>query len=891
MLGGLTSALSSALAPDVPPVADFRHHWNSFLKYYDCSGGGGGGKKVGGDHGNLRSSRPVEQTHQVHHLNAMMKLLAQEQKEKVEQQTLKAAGGNGQLAAATTEHKSMVDAAAEKVLYPCMEYLVHHQVLDILSTLCQADVPPGIRPTLIRFFVYLVGHVDQVVLPYVSVYLPIRRLLALFCSGKASPTESQELSFIVTLIANLTKNPELLTLFAHQPTPGDVSHSSSSKRVSRASSTLELSVLPFLENVKTAAAAGMSTGGVSAAKDDHHQKAAHPLKDYDGKHLLMSAVLNYVDSADYLVSCQAMDALIAVSAFKDDSAAFDAVQGTDVCGLSARRLGDLLSALDDVYLAHPFDVGSIEEIKVSWMEAHHLFRPLSTSNNYQHEDFSGKAELVAFFSWLDFCDDLVEKAHDVISDGIVMAIEEDFFHHRLEKCLWSTAHHEAVTSGGGGDETATADSKVTKNSEQANDESKLHLLRLAILTQMWLHINSEGLAMAFTRWLFGSGGGGGPERRGDVTQTSIKRKLLEFCMAFDDSLALEALRLIDTLLDRPCQPILESLLLNNLQSRAYFQNFSPESSHMNSWSDEEDEREKIRRVRQKTPPSSAAAIAASKSASVSCSDQLSGSRTLAPANVSKVINKWLFLYPEELRCNDESICSTYEQYVSNAEAQVEATFQSCEGFEWPSEAVSEDVAVLDEEEEVDDRQRPHSTTESSSNTSDASSKPEAERRGATKKDGGGGFYEGDFLSMLFDMVENMLENSYDINLQLTAIISKLALLPHPNVHEFLLNPTIPLVEGPPPPPRTLYGALEAVLAKGKAASDSVPNLQKKILACKRNLLGSPQVVSSPLSDKPELSLDEKETKLIDALIILEEFCKELAAITLVKYNAVAPHST
>ena len=70
-----------------------------------------------------------------------------------------------------------------------------------------------------------------------------------------------------------------------------------------------------------------------------------------------------------------------------------------------------------------------------------------------------------------------------------------------------------------------------------------------------------------------------------------------------------------------------------------------------------------------------------------------GSRTLAPANVSKVINKWLFLYPDELRCaNDDDISSTYEQYVANAETQVRSVFESCEGFEWPTEAVSMPLA-------------------------------------------------------------------------------------------------------------------------------------------------------------------------------------------------------
>ena len=37
----------------------------------------------------------------------------------------------------------------------CMEYLINHQVLDILSSLAQADTPPGIRPYLINFFIFM----------------------------------------------------------------------------------------------------------------------------------------------------------------------------------------------------------------------------------------------------------------------------------------------------------------------------------------------------------------------------------------------------------------------------------------------------------------------------------------------------------------------------------------------------------------------------------------------------------------------------------------------------------------------------------------------------------------------------------------------------------------
>ena len=31
----------------------------------------------------------------------------------------------------------------EGELSPCLEYLLHHNILDILVTLCQADTPPG----------------------------------------------------------------------------------------------------------------------------------------------------------------------------------------------------------------------------------------------------------------------------------------------------------------------------------------------------------------------------------------------------------------------------------------------------------------------------------------------------------------------------------------------------------------------------------------------------------------------------------------------------------------------------------------------------------------------------------------------------------------------------
>lgn len=62
-------------------------------------------------------------------------------------------------------------------LGPCMELVIERQVLDILSTLCQADIPPGLRPHIIRVFIFFMTHIKQTILPYVGVYLPIRWII------------------------------------------------------------------------------------------------------------------------------------------------------------------------------------------------------------------------------------------------------------------------------------------------------------------------------------------------------------------------------------------------------------------------------------------------------------------------------------------------------------------------------------------------------------------------------------------------------------------------------------------------------------------------------------------------------------------------------------------
>jgi len=186
----MLQAISSTLAPDTPPVIAFRRQWNEFLRFYAEN------KPLG------HKSQPVEKTHLAHHLQNMLKLLLKEQQERKELQ--------------------------KGELLPCMEFLIRHQVLDVLSSICQADSPPGIRPHIFNFFTFLTSRVKQAILPYVNVYHPMRRLLMISAMSKASPTESQELAFITSLVTKLSAETELLSLFAHHARAGeDVSHCSS----------------------------------------------------------------------------------------------------------------------------------------------------------------------------------------------------------------------------------------------------------------------------------------------------------------------------------------------------------------------------------------------------------------------------------------------------------------------------------------------------------------------------------------------------------------------------------------------------------------------------------------------------------------------------------------
>ena len=104
-------------------------------------------------------------------------------------------------------------------------------------------------------------------------------------------------------------------------------------------------------------------------------------------------------------------------------------------------------------------------------------------------------ELVTFFSWVDFCDDLICKSQGTISESVAADIRRNFFTKTFEKELCITFSHN---------ETSPEMNDVAMDKEVESFDGHCVSLKLSLLSQIWLHIQSDGLAQEFSKWLVGN---------------------------------------------------------------------------------------------------------------------------------------------------------------------------------------------------------------------------------------------------------------------------------------------------------------------------------------------------------------------------------------------------
>ncbi|XP_033285557.1 FHF complex subunit HOOK interacting protein 2B isoform X1 [Orcinus orca] len=446
--------------------------------------------------------------------------------------------------------------------------------------------------------------------------------------------------------------------------------------------------------------------------------------------------------------------------------------------------------------------------------------------------FPGKETLAAFLGWFDYCDHLITEAHTVVSEALAKSVAEKLFVDILQPQLLHVA--------------PPGSARPACRSEQSI------LTSTALLTAMLRQLRSPALLREAVAFLLGTDQQ--PAAPEDSPHT-LGGHLVRHCDHLSDEISIATLRLFEELLQKPHEQIIHSLILCHLEGRPYVARGSPEPESYEDTLDLEEDPyftdgflDSGFQPSMKPPP-----------APVTNPD--------GKTAVTEIVNSFLCLVPEEAKTSAFLEETGYDTYVHDAYG----LFQECSSrvapWGWPPA-----LPPLD----------PH----------------EPERP----------FFEGHFLRMLFDRISRILEQPYSLNLQVTSVLSRLALFPHPLIHEYLLDPYINLAPGC----RSLFSVLVRVIGDLMQRIQRVPQFPGKLLLVRRQLMGQVPgeqqrwllpgdpsqtlgyhagTLPTPPSHDPRhaVSFRLDHQTLLQGVVVLEEFCKELAAIAFVKFPPHGPH--
>ncbi|XP_031568574.1 protein FAM160B1-like isoform X2 [Actinia tenebrosa] len=344
----------------------------------------------------------------------------------------------------------------------------------------------------------------------------------------------------------------------------------------------------------------------------------------------------------------------------------------------------------------------------------------------------------------------------------------------------------------------------------------------AIMRRCLKSITSNHLLTEFSIFLLGESTSPETETLAAENAHKLRQKLIERCDHINDELSIETLKLFETLLLKPAQIILDNLVLRNLTSRKYSSTPSLANGDVTN---------------NDTPPSPKTPISPSLTPDGSTSPTLTTSAGDAKREeVVKTVNSFLSLVPEQVKSSALAGDTGYDMYLGDAHKQFrDRAFQCCQ-FRWPSSAAPTDG-----------------------------------------EDARESFYEGAFLNMLFKKLQRLLDQTYEMNLQVTCVTALLAQFNHPHLHEYLLNPDLQLAKGC----RSLYTTLQHVVKDLNGRIDRIPNFQKSVVMIRKQLMG----VDTTAPETNSMA----HNNLLEACIVLEEFCKELAAIAFVKATSSLHH--
>ncbi|XP_052226336.1 FHF complex subunit HOOK interacting protein 2A-like isoform X2 [Dreissena polymorpha] len=808
-----------ALAPHLSMQEEFVYHWKAITSFFIDNKG---------------EKMPVEQTNLAPHLEQMLLLLRREEEE----------GGDGGMYG------------------PCLEYLIQHRLLDTLFSLARTDYPAGMKPTVLSFFTRLLSRIHQPLLAHVNVYRPVQRLIKACGEVRAGPTEIEEIQFLCTVCAKVKTDPYLVNFFLEAP---------------------------------------KAPSGTDLPKS--HPVTQEPPSDnklHQDFHLVKT-LLNLSHSEDSRVAVKACEGLMLCASLPDPVAAHCLVNRTGFCE-------DLTSRLVDTYRRLPAEINplDLEHVQAKWgLEV--------VTRSEDEQTFAGKRQLVSFLSWLDYCDQLASVANPIVSEALARNIHQQFLVPHFQADLLQMSESGCITA-------------------------------TAYMTRCLRTVCSPRLLSELVLFLLGdTRKPEAPDDPGD----SLRARLIQRCSGLSEEIALITLQLFDTLLQKDDEHILHNLVLRNLEHRQYIDllakrksyelecntdacvhpsynnpsktdgvntntvevkdgKINVESNTVNQICKEEsskngsgitkDKREVISESlpeisgrqsdnaeSEKESDSSTSSKVESceieakdpevvisegckdagdsaegkhkqtskgESKDVQCKpdDNGAGSETeFSPMStpqhlqteVHKVVNCFLTLLPEDLKSSNQTSDSGYDMYLKDAHKQFSSLVDACKSGGY--------------------------ATAQSGNKSEPVPQ----------------FYEGAFLRMVLDRLSHLLDQSYPINLQLTSVVSKLALVPHPCLHEFLLEPYLPLRQGT----RNLHTVFKKIASEIQSQFSVERDLGVKLYRVRRRLMGQSSSMHSVRQAATKTFERAGAESRLEAIIVFEEFCKELSAIAFVKHHA------
>ncbi|XP_053480209.1 FHF complex subunit HOOK interacting protein 2B [Ictalurus furcatus] len=634
---------------------------------------------------------------------------------------------------------------------PCMEYLLQHKLLETLCTLGKAQYPPGMSQQVLLFFSKLLAQIQKPMLHMINVYRPVQKLIRL-CGLPDSQTEKEESLFLFTICSRVKKDPYVLNYILETNKEGQPQRCSS------------------------VSGEGVEGAGGGSSPEDSASPSTQSSNQPDTGFIRILVQLG--KSQKSRVALRAMESMLILTSVPQVDTSKLLAEETPLCDLLAERACELYGAIP--VTLHPEDIHSytVKQWRIR-------FSPVSAEET---QTFPAQEHVDKFFCWLDYCDQLIKDAPEVLAVKLARALHQQWL-------------------------TGIVQPQLLQMSEVGV------LVHTALLSRCVHHIRSAVLLHELAHFLLG-----GDTHREQPTATPphshvLRYHLIKHCDHISDEISVATLRLFEELLKKPDKLILTNLVLRNLETRSYRM---PGSGGVDERSGADPEFLEESEEMEEDPFFTDSEFSGSERLlSISREDRKSSARP----QIAETVNSFLCLVPQEAKTSQHAQGAGYDTYVHDALTSLKECSAVSADWGWP------------------DAPKPIGVHSDSAD-----------------------FYEGHFLKVLLDRIARILEQPYELNLQVTSVLSRLAAFPHPHLHEYLLDPYVSLSPGT----RSLFSTLVRVIGELMQRIQHIPDFTQRLVTVRKQLTGHEE----------ETVVDHGI--LLKGVIVLEEFCKELAAIAFVK---------